>query len=363
MSLVSYKLPCNVRLDSHDAPDAVHRELESRLRLFAAEPAAGTAPGTAAAGEPSVDLRPWGDGDVPGLGQDHLLSKRGYRLTELDGCPAAILQYRGRADIGIIFGESLQVRYVPRRKIAKKLAGAALYVLHLALMRRSTPMMHGAVLVRDSNGLVLTGLRGACKTMALLTLMQRGWDFLSDDRFLLHEAGAHMVLDSIPLRPHHYFALPWLADLPGPVGAHAPRARSLAKRANFCIRHLPRYLIPAVEGYCEEALVVSPGDIVPGCRSVEEAPIRTLVMLVPGHSGHREVPLEESLEPLSVILEMAFHPYLRMERELSVRGVCLRPKTTDVLRENLKGVRIMHLGVPEGGSIEALAGEIETCQA
>ncbi|MBU1003136.1 MAG: hypothetical protein KKE73_11525 [Proteobacteria bacterium] len=355
MDVTRYDLLRLAAVDSHDAPVAVARELEARLGRFATHPTERR--------NAEIDLAPMEAGGMPGLAPDHLQAQRGFTLTAVDGAPAAVLPYRGGADIVLLPGDPVRIRYAPRHGVAGKLSALVQYCLQCALLRREAAMFHGAALVRDGRCLVLTGLQGARKTLVMLTLLRQGWNFLADDRFLLQAGRAHMFHDAIPLMPHHFAALPWLDGLGGPAGAFASRARHMRAVARWCDRHVPSYLGPRLAKFHNAPLMVRPDELFPGCKAVAEAPLSDIVLLVGGTAGSRTRTLPESLESLSIILDVEFQSYLRLELEFKVRGVTLRPPTAPVLGQGLEGVRIVELGVPEAVSAEETAQEVLRCIA
>lgn len=355
MSMKRYDLLGCAALDSRDAPGAVERELEYRIGRFAVPRDGGR--------EAEVDLAPMQPHGMPGLSPDHLQVGRGFSLTTAGGDVAAVLTYRGRADVVLFPGEPLRIRYAPRPGVAGKLSALVQYVLQCVLLRHGATMFHGAALVRDGKCLVLTGLQGARKTLVMLHLLREGWDFLADDRFLLRVGTAHMYAGSFPLMPHHLAAVPWLEELGGPAAAFAPRARRMRALARLCERHVPSYLVSRLAKYYNAPVPVRPEELFPGCRSVGSAQVSDVVMLVGGRQGHRELPLADALDSLAIIQDVEFLDYRRMEMELQVRGVRLRPPTAPVLTTGLSGVRIHEIGVPSERAPRETAREVLECIA
>ncbi|BBD09249.1 hypothetical protein [Desulfovibrio ferrophilus] len=355
MSVTRYDLLGLAAVDSHDAPEVVAHELEARLGRFAV-PAGGERVA-------EIDLAPLPAEGMPGLAPDHLQSQRGFTLTTVEGHSVAVLPYRAQADIVLLPGDPLRIRYAPRPGVAGKLSALLQYALQCVLLRRDSAMFHGAALVRDGRGLVLTGLQGARKTLVMLNLLRQGWDFLADDRFLLQAGRAHMFHDSIPLMPHHFAALPWLEGQGEAARNFARRAGRMRGIARWCERHIPSYLTPRLAKFHNAPLMVRPDDLFPDCKAVAEAPVSDVVMLVGGITGCKELDLPEAVEPLSIILDVEFQNYLRMALELKVRGVELCPPTVPVLERGLTGARVVELGVPEAASVDETVQEVLRCIA
>lgn len=355
MNTKRYDLLGLAAVDSHDAPGAVADELDFRLGHFSARPEGGRAA--------DIDLAPMAPGGMPGLAPDHLQAGRGFSLTTVDGGAAAVLPFRGRADVVLLPGDPMRIRYAPRPGVAGKLSALVQYALQCALLRREAAMFHGAALVREGQCLVLTGLQGARKTLVMLHLLREGWNFLADDRFLLQGGTAHLYSGSIPLRPHHLAALPWLETQGETMAAFAPKARRMRAVARWCERHIPSYLVPRLEKYYNAPVSARPDELFPGCKSVDAAPVSDVVMLVGDREGHRERTLQDALEDLAIILDVEFHDYLRMELEMRVRGVNIRPCTRPALETGLAGVRIHEVGVPADRTPGDTAREVLECIA
>ena len=131
-----------------------------------------------------------------------------YRETTVVG-----YMHRGLPDILITLSDPLTIIYRPRAGIGGRLYGLLLFGIQLCLRKKDALLAHGAVVEKDGRSLVLSGHRGSGKTQLLLSLLNRGWNYLSDDKFILHKGTAYLFESHIYINDHLYACLPWLQSM------------------------------------------------------------------------------------------------------------------------------------------------------
>lgn len=353
MTVTRYDLLGLAAVDSHDTIPTVAHELSARLGHFASM-AEGRAP--------EVEMCPLANSSMPGgLAPDHLLSRRKFTLTELDGLPAAVIPFRSHPDIVIVFTDPLTVLYSPRPGVAGKLVDALIYCLQLVLLRKGATLFHGAALTRGDESLVLTGLQGSRKTLVLLTLLRQGWNFMADDRLIVYGGKMQLFSDRIPLMPHHFAVLPWLQDQGKVAARFAPKARRMVALGSWCEQYLPSYLLPRLISYYDKPLMVHPDELFDQCQTTYSAALGDIIMLVGGQCRKRMLSVSEASAPLSIICDVEFFPYVRMEHELAVRGIHIRPPTAPILEHELAEANIMRIGISEEMTVEETTDEVLKC--
>jgi hypothetical protein len=262
--------------------------------------------------------------------------------------------YKTRPDIFLRLGETIEVRYRSRPRQGGKLYGLLLFVLQLALARRGALLFHGAVVQRGEECLVLTGPEDTKKTTLLLPFLREGWDFLSDDLFLLYDRRAYLFASDIPLREHHFEAMPWLQQqTPGATAFRKTARRN--RRLLVWARRLPGYCFPLVSRFFPDpSLVVAVERLFPQNRIVPEARPTGLILLALGETL-RVTPLsrETSVARLAHIHRLLFPDYLVLEQMLVIYEHMEPIPYERILAENLAGLNCLGLALPVDGDPEA----------
>ena len=266
-----------------------------------------------------------------------------------------IFFHRGEPDIMLRMDDAIEIRYRPRPRQAGKLYRLALFVLQLALVRRAAMLIHGAVVVRSGQGLLLTGPEDTKKTTLLLAFLRDGWEFLSDDLFLLHDGRAHLFATEIPLREHHFAALPWLQErLPEAAGFRRRARRN--RRVQAWGRRLPSYCFPLVSRFCPDPSLVVPVErLFPDVACVAEASLSGMLLLALGESL-RATPLapEEAMARLDRMQRLLFPDLMVLEQLLVIYGHMTPVDYAGILTANLAGLPSCRLALPVDGEPSAV---------
>lgn len=113
------------------------------------------------------------------------------------------LQKSGKPQVVACPGPPVELRYLPKNTSMGRLWWVFLIMLRRILMDTGAMLCHGAVLARNGHGLVIAGHRGQGKTSLTLRLLSEGWDYVTEDKFILSEGIAHAFEQQIRLRPYH----------------------------------------------------------------------------------------------------------------------------------------------------------------
>ena len=80
--------------------------------------------------------------------------------------------------------------------------------VQLALENKGGSLIKAAALARGGHNIVMIGGSGAGKTSLLLPMMNRGWEYLSDNTCLLYKGRCHLFKRKMVFHAHHLDALP-----------------------------------------------------------------------------------------------------------------------------------------------------------
>lgn len=269
-----------------------------------------------------------------------------------------IFFHRGEPDIFLRLGETIEVGYRPRPRQAGKLYKLLLFVLQMALARCGGMLIHGAVVVRQEQALLLTGPEDTKKTTLLLAFLRDGWDFLSDDLFLLHDGIAHLFVTEIPLREHHFAALPWLQERLPEAAAFRRRARRNRRLQAFG-RRLPSYCFPLLSRFCPDPSLVVPVErLFPEAARVATAPLSGMLLLALGETL-QAAPLAPAAAVARIghMQQLLFTDFLALEQLLVIYGHMDPVPYGPILEANLAALPSCNLALPVDGD-PAAAGRL-----
>ncbi len=158
----------------------------------------------------SIELRPFEKGSLPVEIFENLktpyaknLKKYGDRFFVLNPpgtSPCVVLEMK----------HSIVVHYPEIPSWENKLRDGIWDAIHLAALRVGGMLVKGAVVARDNTCLAIVGPSASGKTSLLLGFLYSGWDYLGNDKFLLHSGKAHLLESSFICHGYHLAEFPWL---------------------------------------------------------------------------------------------------------------------------------------------------------
>ncbi len=223
-----------------DAPESAAGLLEKTFPLSTASQSA----------QPDLSIR-WADNAEQDLmvGQAQPDSDP-FELVNDASEPSALFFYRGRGDMFLRLGKSVEMVY-RRGKRAFPSRGRShfshlVWALRQALARRGHTLCHGAALTDGGRTLLVFGPRRARKTTLLLGLLEAGWQLIADDKFILANGHVYALEQTLTLREGHVAAFPRLAR--DKALSRKVRWRARLRRHVLLAAHgrLPGYLLPVV---------------------------------------------------------------------------------------------------------------------
>lgn len=157
----------------------------------------------------SIELRPFERGNLPVEVFENLktpsaknLKKHGDEFFVLNPpCtpPCVVLELK----------HCIVVHYPENPSWENKLRAGIWDAIHLAALRVGGVLVKGAVVARDKTCLAIVGPSASGKTSLLLGFLSSGWDYLGNDKFLLHGGKAHLLESSFICHDYHLAEFPW----------------------------------------------------------------------------------------------------------------------------------------------------------
>jgi len=154
---------------------------------------------------PDIILQPMGDLPLITDTNTRISALYGFSIFDYRGEFAVGLLHKRLPDILITLSDPLKIIYRPRPGNQGRLYGVLLFGIQLCLKRKNALLSHGAVVEKNGQTLLIAGHRGSGKTQLLLTLLRRGWNYLSDDKFILHRGTAYLFESRIYINDHLFF--------------------------------------------------------------------------------------------------------------------------------------------------------------
>jgi hypothetical protein len=211
---------------------------------------------------------------------------------------------------------------------------------------------------------LLTGIKGSNKTRLHLTMMRRGWDYLADDKLILHGGRAYVFQTSLLLKDEHLAGMPWL-DSALPAARRLKRGRGIRRRlAAWAARLLPGYLLPVIKRLHTHAFRVEVTRVFPDRRVVSaEMPTAVAVVSRGRRLSSRLIPRNEAIAELVAVQDLHFHTTAPLDRLLAFRRRARRPDTARIVEHNLADSRFLRLTIPDACDMEIVYEELTRCLA
>lgn len=285
-------------------------------------------------------------------------SPYGMALSMIGGQRALVFHYCNQPDLVLILSDIIRLYYTPRKKNFFRIYGLLLFSLAMILRLKKGLLFHGAAVFKDQkNAILLTGLRGAKKTQLLLCLLQKKWNYISDDKLILHQGKMYMFQDMIPVTDHHIQALPWLYDML-PVGARSkksPFRRMMNRRlAKFSRRYINKHLLPVMEKFYAPYLSLSLADLFPDAQKSEGpiAPKNVVVLSLGEEISCQQEETGPMMEEISAIQQLQYYSMGPLEVLIYFCNKQFPPGIRDIVPDNLARVLIYRLSISAHAPME-----------
>jgi hypothetical protein len=285
---------------------------------------------------------------------EHLLVKQALSLKpakemlflEFEEKPAIYFYFQNKIDYIIVFNDNtIRLFYLPSEKIYKRLNDSMVFCIRLILARKGGIICHGAVLAKENDCVWLVGMPMVKKTMLLLDLLSKGWDYISDDKFILMNNQAYLWKDNIALRGHHLQMFPALKAKLSKATYIVWRYRLMNYVLSFFYRFGIKRLTPLIEGLLiDKVYEINANQLFPNRKILTNAPLTKIYFLTLGYKVKVEkINLDEILEELISVQEAFF---LNSFIPLTLSYPKLKVSYRTILADQLKGIICCRITAP-----------------
>lgn len=349
-----------LKIRAAELPEEVREFLVRQLGRFAVEVKAG--PDAA-----PIILRRQDDNEaLRGNLADFRDNSNGFWISEYKGSPAIVFIYRGEPDIVVTLDEFMTIHVPDRAGCAGKVYGVLLVCINLYLFTLNAMLFYGAAAQKGEQTILLTGPSGSKKSMLLLSMLNQGWDYISDDKFILINGRACLFQTVLHILDHHFGTLPWLVDLL-PDKVRLRRWAGLKKSLRtFCRKYLPSYLLPAVKRFYETMVLVEVDTIFKECEVISSAKPTVIVLLGRGKELRTDLlSRAEALAEMVFIQELMFEEFSGLLKNLAHFTYRGKPGSgirkydyAAVVDSNLHDQVFIKLTMPEQVDIKQVFGKL-----
>lgn len=270
----------------------------------------------------AVAVAPWPDSTAPQAGRPIPGTVLQFAVVRDGGQLGIGTLDRGRLTAAIFPGRTVRVAYDRRTASPRRVYGLLLEALRLALQRRGALLLHAACLSDGARSYLVVANRGSGKTRLVLSLLERGWSYIADDKTVLAAGRAYPFEPWIGIRDWHLEALPWLAQhLPPAVRrAKAPWRRRLRRGLGaWGARRLPKRLAAAWDERMNPAINVPVTALFPEAPQPPGTRIDAIVHLVPGaETTAHALPAGEALRRVELLQRIAVQGWYPLSELLAV---------------------------------------------
>jgi len=286
----------------------------------------------------------------------------GFWPTEYDGTQAIAFHHQGRSDIVITFSDLIRVFYVDRPGISRKLYTVLLFACRLVFFRKGAVLLHAASAAKGDHCVILTGHRGAKKTMILLTMLKHGWDYLSDDKCLLCREKVYLLQSFAAIREHHVETLSFLKQTE-PYRHLFTKWKGLSTRVgDFVERHANKHLLPGLDRLVNPYRRLEIKELFPD-RAIlwSGKPSVVFLLLTGARLSSNRLSRSEGIENIHLTQNLAFGEFSSLEDLLFLYDKRYAFDPLHIIDKNIGEPQFYKIVIPGDCDTEHIYGEILEC--
>jgi|GEM_PF-2732052 len=282
--------------------------------------------------------------------EDILPSPYGMSFVEHHGDTGIVFNYRGQPDLILMLGNEITIYYSPRKRNLRRIYGLMLFSINLVLHKKMGLLYHGAAVAKDDISFLLTGLRGSKKTQLLMTMLENGWNYISDDKLLLHNGRMYMFQDTFFIADHHLEALPWLFEhLPERAKRKkGPLKRKVRKQiAAFSRRFFSKHFLPIMEKIYDPQPALKLQEVFPSCNILKSAIPSNVILLSLGDKIRcSHIASNDVMDEIDAIQSLSFFSMGPLEQLVFFCNKNFSPTVGEIVRKNLGNSQFYRLTIP-----------------
>lgn len=270
-----------------------------------------------------------------------------FWIKEISGNICIIFGYRGLPDIVIILSEPIQVLYTIRSGFAGLLFDRIVDAIQFALIRKKGVLFHGAVMSKENMCILIVGPSGMGKSILVIDMLNDGWDYISEDKFILFNHMAYMFRPYMPIKDYHFQYFPHLLDKRLVNKGRRGFFFSRKKLKSIIYKYFPEDVISRLEGLYSPTYFTQISDISPDRRIIYSAKPNISVILKPGfESSVSFIDRETALQDIQTLQWMAFPDFEKIIRSLSLFSYGNQIEMQNLIADNLKDIQFLNITAP-----------------
>lgn len=286
----------------------------------------------------------------------------GFRVIHSGGSVAAVFEHRGTPDVMVVFSDPVKIFYRDRIGIERRVYALLLFSMMRVLKKKNSLLCHGAVVRHHKKALLIAGPRGTGKTLMVLSLLRRGWDYLSDDKFMLRDNTAYIFQPFMVLRAHHFSALPWLGALDPGYDGFARNARRQKRIQEQITRFLPRKFLPSLDRFLNPCIRVGADAFSRQTRILDSVKLSAGVLICHGRQFTAvRVSREAFLNGFGLVQEMAAREFSDLEKMICYHDSGLGTDDGAILDQNMAADTFVKITLSPDKDPDAMAREVARC--
>lgn len=270
-----------------------------------------------------------------------------FWIKKIQGDVCIVFGYRGMPDIIIVLSDPIKLLYTIRPGFAGLLFDRIIDAIHFALIRKKGILFHGAVMCKGDMCILIVGPSGMGKSILVIDMLNNGWDYISEDKFILFNNKAYMFRPYIPIKDYHFHFFPQLIEKKLVRKSRRGFFFSRKRLKSFIFKYFPEDVISRLEGLYSPTYFVESTDISPERKIITSAKPNISIILKPGfESKISSQDRETALQDILTIHWLAFPDFERIVRLLSLFEYGSQNEIHRLIDDNLKDIKFINMIVP-----------------
>lgn len=297
----------------------------------------------------------------------HVNLEYGFHITEHKGETVIIFAHRAKPDVIVILSDPIKILYKDRKGISDRLFDALMFCFQLVLSQKKGMFYHGAVAEKQGRCVILTGPFGTKKSMLLLTMLRDNWNFISDDKFILHGGNAYMLYHDIMMRAYYTEFMPWLEGIM-PGMKRFKKDEAFRERVRiFVSRHLPASLLPVLSKlYDPYATVnINADELFPASMAKRSARISSVVLLSEGPvlviGDATKTGILKDIVAVQRLISYEESKFSSLKERLFLQDKSFGCPADDIIDSNFEGQTFFRLTLPVNCNLDLAYQELKCC--